>query len=308
MCLHALVAALVLSGAMVEDSFPLELMPSNVGGGKVTSREPPSDCQPPLFDPSRPGDPGFEAPEVRRVPLVPPFSLTVYGFACASTFSAVLEVTKGGARHALYTHVEEDWQLSADKRTLVMKNVVAGPGGTWERKFRSIDIASKKAVALPSQLACSAYVMGRRGAKYVSTSGVDYQGPPPEACVWGEEGLLARFRVDGLEFSGGANDSPANSLELLPAEPTGAYVLTTDSGEGEQFNCVFAAMDWKDPSRRYRRVLPVKLDGMSCNRAADRVELDVSKFTFDQPTLRYRVVPGRGSSGVASPRSWETVR
>lgn len=304
MCLHALVAALVLSGSTADDGFPLELLPANVKApARTGSRTPPDDCQPPVFDPARPAPGEYGPPMVRRVALAPPFSMVQYEFGCASTWSHVLEVSKGGVRHALYTHVEPDWQLSPDKRTLLVKNVVAGQDGKWEPRFRAIDIATKKAVAFPAHLRCSAYVSGFSGSRMVSTSGVDHQ-TTPEACAWDSSGLLARMAVNGLEFSGGASDAPANSVELLPAEPTGVYLLVTDSDGGENFDCELVAMDWKNPARRYRRKLGVTLDGMSCHRSEEKVELDLSTFTFEHPTFRYRVVKRQGGGGGR----WQTVR
>jgi hypothetical protein len=321
MCRQVLVAVLLLSGCSKEGSapqeqdsktaevrprsFPVEVLSTvEVEPVRSVSDTPPDDCQPAVFDPALPVRGGSEPPQVQRRALAPPFSLVQYEFACASTWSHVLEVKRDGVRHALYTHVEPDWQLSPDKRTLVMKNVVAGQHGKWERRFRAIDIATKKAVALPGHHRCAAYVQGFRGNCFVSTSGVDHESTP-EACTWDlSSGLQARMSVSGLEFSGGASDSPANTVELLPAEPTGVYLLATASGEGEAFDCELVALDWKDPSRRYQRKLKVKLDGMSCHRGDERVELDLSTFTFDRPTVRYRVVKQQGGAGGR----WQTVQ
>ncbi|MEN9796732.1 MAG: hypothetical protein RL653_428 [Pseudomonadota bacterium] len=321
MRLHALVAVLVLPGCNKERStppdersvpakaprpaFPIEVVSKWMGepGGAV-SDTPPEDCQPEVFDPSRAGARRADGPaSVRRVALAPPFAMTEYLFDCGSTGSSVLEVSRNGARHALYTHVGWDWKLSPDKRTLVMRNVVAVEGGKWEDRFRAIDIATKKAVALQDGVRCAAYLQGFSGSRFVSTSGVDHE-HTPEACAWDiGSGLLARMRVDGLEFSGGASDAPANALELLPAEPTGVYLLATVSGEGEAFDCELVALDWEDSSRRYRRKLGVKLEGMSCHRAAESVELDLSVFTFERPTFRYRVVQQQGAKG-----RWQAVQ
>lgn len=210
-------------------------------------------------------------------PLAGPFTLDHYSFqwfdAAMEDFgmtdtSFVLEVKKNGKRHALYTQVLHGWSVSEDGKTLVLPNFV-NRNGVWQKEFRIIDIASKRATNLPVA-GCAESLSGDWIGGLLWTS----SGDSTDACFWAPDGSLrARFHIEG----------GMNSVQAI-VKKSGTTLLLVPPAE--ESVCKIALMPVAAPSKT--RFISASKD--ICQIYA-QVEWDTSGFTWEKPVLRYRVAP-----------------
>lgn len=243
-----------------------------------------SDCQPELFDPAaskytkikQNGAPsemyevegtkehfmidGWYKEGEDKIILPDPYSLTQYGFGCASTFSSVLELKNNNVRQALYTHVPDfKFSFSEDKKFLYMINEVKNSMGTWDTKIRIIDIVNDKAVDLPS-MEC----IGKdewAGEKLITFSDLDYihwkiEEKMPNAgfdehmkfeeeyktkfCIWDKKGQLEKQLEGDFSWMAPGNSSELDAqVGLLPSDQNIFYAYASSVRQGGNLMTAF---------------------------------------------------------------------
>ncbi len=226
--------------------------------------------------------------------LISPYSLDHYSFQWYNDAlgensyvdtSYVLEVKKDGRRHALYTHVLNDWAISPDGAALAMQSYVK-KDGNWQLQHRLIDIASKKTALLPID-GCGQGT-GEWEGDLLLTQG------DQQACFWKKDGTLV-YRLDMKEGLNSISPigSPASALILVPA--------TSDPST----DCRLVLLKTDGSEKPVLRSAPDPVCAIYAN-----VEFNTSAFTWKKPNIRYRVSsfidgPTGGSYGPFS--AWKTL-
>jgi hypothetical protein len=170
---------------------------------------------------------GWAKENERVLKLPAPFSLTYYAFGCAGEISYVLDISRGGKRHALYQHVLA-FEVHPTKPVLLLVQNER-KGGRYQRFIGLVDLESKRKTPLPA-LAC----VSDAGARFARFSG-DAVITPGEAraaegdrtsvCVWDLAGRLKARLLAELDWTAGAGDILLDRLGVLPHEHDTFYSL-----------------------------------------------------------------------------------
>lgn len=233
-------------------------------------------------------------PVWKKKPILPKsYTITVYEFGCASTSSYVLEIKKNGKRHALYTHVMDDWEVSSDGKSIALSNYVRNKDSTWSEKRRIIDIASKKVADLPIT-DCTKYIHRWSGGKLITNSGmmdiVDNKGAitrqETKVCAWSLDGkFVGQIKSEG--FVTATTDKIINRIGFLPSESNVLYVSGVFNGNSPYGDCEIAAIDLKNPRQKVIVSFSPNVDHYHC--VDERIELDLRKFTISKPQFSFRI-------------------
>lgn len=233
------------------------------------------------------------------------FSLKEYYFDTDDEPSYVLEISKGGKRHALYTQVAQ-YEYSPDNRTLVLENQVKQPNGKWVVMNRIIDVASKKAAELPS-LDCTTFYEQATNTHVITyghatTKTGDSAGPPRTVCIWDHRGKLQNALTVPLQNWLANTEASSNSAGLLPGDETIFYQLAYMDK-----HCILRLQNLSQPQEHRAILLPSgtydkddekamasgEIGDPCLNGAA--VDIDLEHLAFKKGNLRFRVSKsGRG--------------
>jgi hypothetical protein len=196
------------------------------------------------------------------------------------SFVTGIELYKNQKRYAFYDNVL-DAKFSANGRFLAMWNAVKKPSGEYIEQKKIIDVVSKKTTLLPME-DCTARIASF--GTYLVTVANEPQADsgvvplPPSICIWNTSGkLIARVQAKGLAT---ATDDRKLALYVL-----GQFDNAPEE-ESEEFTgfCQLAVIDINSQKTVFKQ-FSTKYWHYNC---FTEVEVDLSKFTFASPTLRFR--------------------
>lgn len=167
---------------------------------------------------------GWEKENERVIQLPAPFSLTYYTFGCASELSYVLDISRGGKRHALYQHVLAFEVHSTKPVLFLVQN--ERKGGRYQRFVGLVELGSKRKTPLPA-LPCASGSEARFSGDALITVGPARaeEGGRTAVCVWNLDGT-PKARLDAeLDWTAGAGDILLDRVGVLPHEPGTFYAL-----------------------------------------------------------------------------------
>jgi hypothetical protein len=189
-----------------------------------------------------------ENAQVRELPA--PFSLTYYVFGCASDFSYVLDISRGGKRHALYQHV-----LGFDvhpKKPVLFLAQNERKDDRYQKFVGLVNLTSKRKTPLP-ELPCVSGTHARFSGDRLITYGDARTGNEgkTEVCVWSLDGKLKARLLADLDWTAGAGDILLDQVGVLPREPDTFYALHQDRfGDPSRCELRLRGLKRASPSRR----------------------------------------------------------
>lgn len=200
-----------------------------------------------------------------------------------------IKISKDKKRHALYDRAWE-WNFSTDKNLLALRNVL--PVGKGYGEFvRIVNIDTKKTINLP-RIGCTGSLHRWSANKlittdFVSTWDTENQNRPLSICIWDSKGILLWQMKDAdaiaKQFGSSLADYNGDNFVrygFLPKQPNVFYRLTDDASDK---NCRLSAIDLSRPQDVYESTFPI--EGIGCD---PYVELDLSAFSLNQPSFRWR--------------------
>ncbi|HEX8439039.1 hypothetical protein [Archangium sp.] len=166
-----------------------------------------------------------ENAQVRTLPA--PFSLTYYAFGCASDFSYVLDISRGGKRHALYQHV-----LGFDvhpRKPVLFFAQNERKNDRYQKFVGLVNLTDKRKTPLPA-LPCVSGTHARFSGERLITYGDARTGNEgkTDVCVWSLDGKLKARLLADLDWTAGAGDILLDQVGVLPREPDTFYALHHD--------------------------------------------------------------------------------
>jgi hypothetical protein len=271
----------------------------------------PGTSQPALFDPAQyktvkdiPKSANFQS-VTSLWPDAKPFSLKEYYFDTDDDPSYVLEISEGEKRQALYTQVTQ-YQFSPDHKTLLLENLVKQPSGKWLPMSRIIDVASKRAAAVPP-LDCARFYAEATNTRVITygpgTKNADETfGPPRTVCVWDFDGKLQYGLTVPMQNTLANTEASPNKVGLLPGDETTLYQLAYADK-----HCILRLQSLINPkvhrqillpsgavNKEDEKVMAAGENGDPCENGV-AVDIDLEHLTFKGGNLRFRVSKsGRG--------------
>lgn len=274
---------------------PFTLLPLPTIDAKALSRATkpfPVGCQPSLFDPATVRlKPVKDAPHTMEASVggrtyrmgvfrftAGVYTVTQYSFENASNarcsdWTQVVEITKGGKRHALYTHVDGYFDVDAAGEKLLLRNRRVGKGGAWVEEVRLIDIAQKKTLARYPLEGCTATSFGGNG-QLQGTFMADGANQPTVHCAWNVDGSPIAFAHPRST----PQDGRSYASFGVTADGTLFYGLEISDRR-------LTVVDLATPARWVRLPVATSLSLAVCSNGN---EWDFSSFTFSRPSARLR--------------------
>lgn len=313
--------------------FPIKVFgTSNTGTITNPVKGAPAPCQPGLFDPKtskfslvqQNGTPsrlykiqgfqddidggvmmidGWNKEGENKVNLPAPYTVTVYTFGCASSFSYVLDLSKNGVRQALYTHVLH-YAFSDDGRYLYLVNAMNNQGNWIEHK-RIINIETNTVREIPN-LECESeldgFWQGDRLVTYAERKDKsDYQ---TDICIWENTARLVSNVGATTAWGAASGDYLAEKIGLLPNEPDIFYAYTSRDTN----TCSLFLVDiTKNEFSKTVDILDKRSYSQSYYCASPEVEFNFSGLSLGRGTLKYRIAKDKQSSGQIIWGDWQVV-
>jgi hypothetical protein len=178
---------------------------------------------------------GWTEENERVVTLPAPYALTYYEFGCASTSSYVLDISRGGKRHALYQHVSHfDWYAP---KQLFFFHQSERKNNRYQEFVGLVDLKSKKKTPLPS-LDCVSYGNARFSGERLITYGAARAAKDNKTavCVWSLAGKLQARVLADLDWEAASADALLDRLGVLEHQPDVLYAVHYDRF-GEPSRC-----------------------------------------------------------------------
>ena len=305
--------------------FPIKVYGSQKDNNVVDTKGGPAPCQPEFFDTKvkQNGTPsesykiqgfqddidggammidGWYKEGEDKVILPSPFNVTIYNFGCASSFSSVIDLIKGGNRQALYTHVLH-YSFSKDGKKLYLVNNINNQG-TWTLHKRIIDIETKETNEVPNIKCVSeldGFWQGDRLLTYTEDRDKsDYQ---TDICVWDKSAkLISRIGVT-TAWGAASRDFLAEKIGLLPTEPDIFYAYTSK----DENTCSLFLANIVNDNDKSIDILDKRSYPQNYYCASPDVEFDFSGLYFDRGILKYRIEKDKQSSGKTIWSDWQTI-
>ncbi|MES2436384.1 MAG: hypothetical protein V4519_00030 [Patescibacteria group bacterium] len=252
------------------------------------------DCQPKDFDPNQ----RILNENMTRqdtVDLGGGYSLTPYQFGCASSQDFVLEVTKNGARHTLYTHIST-WSLSANKEFLFLNNAIKNQKGTYDFQTRIINVKTKQAVSLPN-IACAStrgFWNGQNLVTYSDYNTVEYGTTEmsdyiTNICQWNTEGKVLN-QLEAKLYWGAASAAYLNDkIGFLPKNSNIFYAYSnTVAPEKVSDNTYMCYLYLQDVTNQnnHKKIRITEGERGYC----PEIEFDFDAFKYDATTINFKLV------------------
>lgn len=218
---------------------------------------------------------GWEKENAETRTLPAPYSLTHYVFGCAGDFSYVLDISRGGKRHALYQHVL-GFDVHPTKPVLFFVQNER-KNDRYQRFVGLVNLEGKRKTPLPA-LPCVAGTHARFSGERLVTYGEARAGKDgkTDVCVWSLDGKLkARLAAD-LDWTAGAGDILLDQVGVLPREPDTFYALHFDRFN-EPSHCEVRLQSLKRASQSRRVDLGVSESPEACLR--NETKLGTVKLT-----------------------------
>lgn len=309
---------------------PIKIYGSKLRNDVVDAKGGPAPCQPEFFDPKvnkfikikQNGTPselykiqgfqddidvgvmmidGWYKEGENKIVLPAPFSVTIYNFGCASSFSSVIDLTKSGNRHALYTHVLH-YAFSKDGKKLFLVNNINNQG-TWSLHKRIIDIESRETSDIPNIKCVSeldGFWQGDRLLTYTEDRDKpDYQ---TDICVWDTSAKLISRIGATTAWGAASRDFLAEKIGLLQTDPDVFYAYTSKN----ENTCSLFLANIVNKATNSINILDKRSYPQNYYCASPDVEFDFSGLYFDRGILKYRIEKDRQASGQTVWGDWQT--
>jgi hypothetical protein len=307
---RVLYGALATTTPAVPQSVPVdwpvrEATPRSIGPRTIAAEDF-AGCQPDTFDGRTTGTlphlceysalRGHDA-DGANIDLRAPFELTLHRFRDSIETTYAIEITRGGKRHALFTHVD-DFDADPDGRTLTITGWVK-TGAGWQSQASVVDVPSGKVTALPAQN-CT------RHAGPVGPHGALTYGDEAIACLWTSAGRLEiAFTIPRMERSAEGR-LPRTSLARL--QGGGLGVVLPSRSEAQVCDVLLTG-----PAGRTARRVPLNLSRFQIARELDQrlcagaLEIDWAGVRPGGGNVRYRVSLTSWQPGRRVWSSWMTA-
>lgn len=237
-----------------------------------------------------------------KITLPSPFNVTIYNFGCASSFSSVIDLTKGGNRQALYTHVVH-YSFSKDGKRLFLVNNLSTQGA-WKLNKRVINIETEETSEIPNLKCVSeldGFWQGDRLLTYAENTDEPYY--QTDICIWDKSAKLIS-RIGATTAWGAASRSfLAEKIGLLQSDPDIFYAYTSK----DENTCSLFLLNTINRDTKSINILDKRSYPQNYYCASPDVEFDFSGLFFDHGALEYRIEKDRQSSGQTIWSDWQTT-
>ncbi len=228
-----------------------------------------------------------------KINLPPPFDVTIYHFGCLDDLSSVLDLSKNGARQALYTHVFH-YSFSKDGKLLFLVNNV-NDQDNWIMRKRIINIETKEVSEVPNVECVSQYDgfwQGDRLITYAKNEDIyDYQ---TDICIWDKSAKLISRIGSTARWEAASRYVLVEKIGLLPSEPNIFFVYTS---KDNNICSLFLADITKNNSFKSIDILDKRDHPQNYYCALPEVEFNLSELFFDKGVPKYEIKKESGPMG-----------